>query len=49
MTQVSLPAGIGTIENYTFKSCSSLLEITLPEGVTSIGQYAFSDCSNLAR
>ena len=40
-------AGVTSIGNFAFTSCTSLASITLPAGVTSIGNFAFSNCASL--
>ena len=47
VTELVIPNGITSIEEYAFYGCSSLTSITLPDSVTSIGQYAFYGCSSL--
>ena len=41
-------AGITTIRDYAFSSCTSLASVTIPSSVTSIGVGAFSSCTSLA-
>ena len=41
-------AGITTIRDYAFSSCTSLASVTIPSSVTSIGSVAFSSCTSLA-
>lgn len=48
ITSVEIPAGVTTIGNGAFTSCSSLASVVIPEGVTSIGWSAFYQCSSLA-
>ena len=48
LTSITIPDGVTSIGDYTFRGCSSLESITIPEGVTSIGIWAFYDCSSLA-
>ena len=48
ITDLVIPDGVTTIDNYAFYYCSSLSSVTIPEGVTSIGDYAFYRCENLA-
>ena len=38
---------LNSIENYSFRDCTSLASIVIPNSVTSIGVFAFSDCSSL--
>jgi len=45
---ISIPAGVTSIGEYTFQGCNYLTGITLPDSVTSIGNYAFQSCTNLA-
>ena len=40
-------AGITTIRDYAFSSCTSLASVTIPSSVTSIGTTAFSGCTGL--
>ncbi len=44
---VTVDAGVTSIGDRAFVSCSALTAVTIPEGVTSIGDYAFSGCSAL--
>lgn len=46
-TEVTLPEGIETIEDFTFSYCTGLLSVHLPDSLTSIGEYAFIGCSAL--
>ena len=45
---VTILAGVTSIGNYAFFSCTSLTSVTIPDSATSIGQAAFSDCTSLA-
>ncbi len=48
LDNIDIPNNVVTsIEQYAFRSCSSLASITLPEGLTSIGDYAFFYCNSL--
>ncbi|MBR5189379.1 MAG: leucine-rich repeat domain-containing protein, partial [Paludibacteraceae bacterium] len=47
ITELVIPDGVTTIEDYAFQYCDSLTSITIPDSVTSIGNYAFDDCSSL--
>ncbi len=44
---VDLSAGLETIGDGAFRSCTSLISITIPSSVTSIVSNVFSSCSNL--
>ena len=48
LTNIVLPNGITSIENYAFQGCTNLALTSLPNGITSIGNYAFYNCDNLA-
>ena len=43
ITSISIPEGVTSIGNNTFKSCTSLESITFNGTITSIGSYAFYD------
>lgn len=45
----TIPAGVTTIENYAFSSCTKLTDISIPSGVTEIGSNAFTGCSGLTK
>ncbi len=45
---LTIPAGVTEIKNYTFSGANGLTSVTIPEGVTAIGDYAFCNCSNLS-
>ena len=45
--KVVIEDGVTSIENYAFRSCSSLTSITIPDSVTSIGKLAFYSCDSL--
>ena len=47
MTYISIPIGVTSIGNRTFRNCSGLTSITIPHGVTSIGIAAFDRCTGL--
>lgn len=47
LMEVSLPANLTTIPQYSFSGCSSLSMVNAP-GVESIGNYAFYECSELS-
>ena len=47
LTQISLPAGVTSINEKAFKGCYSLASINIPDSVTSIGSDAFQHCSSL--
>ena len=45
---LTIPAGVTEIKNYTFSGANGLTSVTIPEGGTAIGDYAFCNCSNLS-
>lgn len=47
LTEVIVPTGVITINDYAFYGCESVATITIPNSVTRIGQLAFADCSSL--
>ena len=47
VTELVIPNGVTSIDNYAFSCCSSLTSITVPDSVTTIGQGAFGVCSYL--
>ena len=47
ITEIIIPEGITSIDNYAFTRCESITSVTIPESVTSIGSYAFYRCSAL--
>lgn len=47
ISNIVLPSGLKTIEDYAFQQLDELYEITLPDSVTRLGRYAFSSCSSL--
>ena len=48
ITQLTIPAGVSAVGDYTFSDCYNLTSLTIPEGVTSIGHGAFSGCTGLS-
>ena len=48
VTQLTIPAGVTAVGDYTFPDCYYLTSLTIPEGVTSIGHGAFSGCTGLS-
>ena len=48
VTNVSLPASIERINDFTFRYCSNLQTVRLPASIKSIGRYAFADCPSLS-
>ena len=44
---VTIPAGVRSIEDFAFSGCSGLTRVLIPYGVTYIGESAFSGCSGL--
>ena len=49
VTELVIPKGVTSIENYAFYNCNSLTSINIPQNVTSIGGNAFYGCSSLER
>lgn len=47
LTNVAIPDGVITIEDYAFYYCSGLTKITIPESVVSIKSDAFNNCHKL--
>ena len=43
----TVPAGVTSIEESTFRQCTKLTSVTLPDSVTTLGAYAFYGCSGL--
>ena len=48
VTELVIPNNVTTIEDYTFRSISSLTSLAISEGVTNIGTRAFEGCSSLS-
>ncbi len=46
ITDLSIPAGVASIGNYTFANYETLKSITISNDVTTIGKYAFTNCIN---
>ena len=47
LTELVIPDGIETVNDYAFYHCVSLEGVSIPKGVTAVGNYAFFDCANL--
>lgn len=47
ITNLSIPYGIKSINDYAFVSCRGLINVTIPSSVESIGAGAFAGCNNL--
>ncbi len=47
LKSVELPAGLESIGNSSFRSCTSLESIVIPNRVTAIGKNTFRSCSKL--
>lgn len=47
LKSVELPAGLESIGNSSFRSCTSLESIVIPNRVTTIGKNTFRSCSKL--
>lgn len=46
VTELAIPEGITTINDYAFIGCNNITSITIPGTVTSIGEYAFNNEGN---
>ena len=46
-TSYQMPAGVISIGQYAFDSCSALTSVTISNGVTDIGYCAFNNCTAL--
>lgn len=44
LTEIALPAGVKTIENWAFAKCFSADKILLGEGLETVGDHAFLKC-----
>ena len=44
---VTVPAGVTSIDARAFYNCSGLTRVVIPNSVTNIGNFAFKACSNL--
>ena len=49
LTELSIPAEVVEVKDYTFYNCTDLASIVIPNSVTSIGMEAFSYCSGLEK
>ena len=47
VTNVIIEEGVMTIEDGTFRDCTSLTSVVIPDSVTTIGGYAFGGCTSL--
>ena len=47
ITDLVIPDGVSSINDYAFYLCSGLTSVTIPNSVTSIGSSAFYGCSDL--
>ena len=47
VTDITIPSGIESINDYAFYDCTSLTSVTVSDSVTSIGCSAFYNCSGL--
>ncbi len=47
LTEVTIPNGVATIEDYTFYGCKTINLINIPDSVTTIGECAFYGCEKL--
>lgn len=49
LKSIRLPAGIQSIESYTFDGCKALIEVVFPDTLTEIKSHAFFSCKNLRK
>lgn len=42
-----LPENLGTINDFTFSTCTELEKVTIPVSITTIGKGAFSECEKI--
>ena len=47
LAEVTLPAGLITLGQYSFSDCKALNNMVLPDSVAVINSYAFNKCSSL--
>lgn len=47
LSDIEIPAGIKSVEDYLFAGCAALTHITIPESVIRIGNGAFNQCFNM--
>ena len=47
LTELIIPQGVSTINDYTFRCCNNIASITIPASVTKIGRSTFAGCSGL--
>ena len=47
VSELLIPNGVSTINNYAFAGCVGLTSVTIPSGVTNVGAEAFSGCNRL--
>lgn len=47
VTELTIPASVGTIDYRAFNNCTKLQHLTLSEGLHELGESAFTNCSSL--
>lgn len=47
-TNITIPDGVTTIDNFAFTTCGFLENVVIPKSVTKISNRAFSDCTSLS-
>lgn len=49
ITNVNIPSGVESIEDYAFSGCISLKEIRIPDSVKALGKGSFINCTALKK
>ena len=47
ITELIIPEGVTTIENYAFAGCNRIVSVSIPDSVTSVGASSFYGCDQL--
>ena len=49
VTDLAIPDGVKTVNEYAFNGCGSIKTVTFPAGVEVISAYSFTECDNLKK